>query len=54
MVSYRKVSKVTAFVTFEFGVLRLFATFGGSLVSGGRFFRMAKTCTPKYVKGILF
>ena len=49
-------------LSFESNGLRYFriwhtsaiATFGGPLVSGGRYFRMAKTCTPKNVKGILF
>ena len=54
---YRKVPKVTSLVTFGFSTLLL------SLLSGTRYFPMAKTCFPhwhfkktiaKNVKGILF
>ena len=57
--SYRRVPKVTTIVTFGFSTLRILI----SLLSGGRYFRVAKTCTPhghfekqnrKNVKGILF
>ena len=40
MVTYRKVPKVTTLVTFGFGTVLL-----SLLLSGGRYFRMAKTST---------
>ena len=63
MVSYRKVSKGTALVTFGIWHSSAIATFGGSLLSESRYLRMAKTCTPnghlknkiaKNMKGVLF
>ena len=40
-----KFRKVTTLVTFGFSSLSAIATFGGSLLSEGHYFRVAKTCT---------
>ena len=45
LISNRKVLKVVTLVTFGFSSLLPIATFGGSLLWGGRNFRVDKTCT---------